>query len=286
MSQETAIYITNILIAVILAGLLTNAWFVQGRNPQTRYWMLGAWIMVVADVFFALRPELPVWVGRFVPTLLVTVGQATLLAGARSIAGERLPWRLITGLLIGHAAALIYFLLGGPTAPWRMVTNGVIWSTFAFAAFLALRRAPASFWRPIFAPANIFLLHGLFHVGRSLFAIFASAHDWPRIAQALQVVGDLEASFFIVALFTSLLLATLQQHHEELMSARAEVETLTGLLPICAWCKKVRDDAGYWQQVEEFFERRDRIRFTHGICNECVSEQLQKASIPPAPDGN
>ena len=69
MPQETAIYLTNIVIAVILAGLLTHGWFVQGRNPPARYWMLGAWVMVVADVFFALRPDLPEWFGRFVPTL-------------------------------------------------------------------------------------------------------------------------------------------------------------------------------------------------------------------------
>lgn len=285
MSQETAIYLTNIVIAVILAGLLTHAWFVQGRSPQTRFWMLGAWTMVVADVFFALRPELPDWFGRFAPTLLVTVGQATLLAGARTIAGERLPWRMIGALLVFHAAALIYFLLGGPATPWRMVINGAVWATLGFAACFSLRRAPVVFWKPVFSPANVFLLHGSFHVGRALFAFFSFAHDWPRVADALQVLGDLEASFFIVALFTSLLIATLQMRHEELMSARAEVETLTGLLPICAWCKKVRDDAGYWQQVEEYFERRDRIRFTHGICNDCVSEQLQKDPIPPAPTG-
>lgn len=56
------------------------------------------------------------------------------------------------------------------------------------------------------------------------------------------------------------------------------MQTLSGLLPICAWCKKVRDDAGYWEQVEDYFARRDKIEFTHGICSECADEQ--SARIP------
>ncbi|MND03106.1 hypothetical protein D3C83_227720 [compost metagenome] len=50
------------------------------------------------------------------------------------------------------------------------------------------------------------------------------------------------------------------------------MQALTGLLPICAWCKKVRDDDGYWRQVEVYFARRDHIQFTHGICTDCLGE--------------
>jgi len=85
-------------------------------------------------------------------------------------------------------------------------------------------------------------------------------------------VGDLEVSFFMVALFVGLLLAYLQRRHEELMSAQAEVRTLSGLLPMCAWCKKVRDDQGYWEQVEDYFSKRSSVRFTHGVCASCLEE--------------
>jgi ligand-binding sensor domain-containing protein len=52
----------------------------------------------------------------------------------------------------------------------------------------------------------------------------------------------------------------------------ARVEILSGLLPICAWCKKVRDDAGYWAQIEQYISARSRLEFTHGICPECASD--------------
>jgi PAS domain-containing protein len=56
----------------------------------------------------------------------------------------------------------------------------------------------------------------------------------------------------------------------ELRHALAEVKTLSGLLPICANCKKIRDDKGYWTQVDAYFKRRADISFSHGICPECL----------------
>lgn len=49
----------------------------------------------------------------------------------------------------------------------------------------------------------------------------------------------------------------------------SQIKTLTGLLPICAWCKKVRDDRGYWDQIENFLQTRSEASFSHGICPEC-----------------
>lgn len=55
----------------------------------------------------------------------------------------------------------------------------------------------------------------------------------------------------------------------ELQKAVAELKTLSGLLPICASCKKIRDDHGYWTQVEVYVMAHSRAEFTHGICPEC-----------------
>jgi len=58
----------------------------------------------------------------------------------------------------------------------------------------------------------------------------------------------------------------------ELRDALAKIKTLSGLLPICAWCKKIRDDQGYWKKVEEYVEEHSDAHFTHGICPECLKE--------------
>lgn len=56
----------------------------------------------------------------------------------------------------------------------------------------------------------------------------------------------------------------------ELQEALANVRTLSGLLPVCAWCKKVRDDQGYWSEIEAFVHAHSDARFSHGICPDCA----------------
>jgi hypothetical protein len=56
----------------------------------------------------------------------------------------------------------------------------------------------------------------------------------------------------------------------QLQEALSRVKTLTGLLPICASCKKIRDDEGYWHQVEEYIMDHSEADFSHGICPDCI----------------
>jgi len=59
----------------------------------------------------------------------------------------------------------------------------------------------------------------------------------------------------------------------ELRDAIAKIKTLTGLIPICAWCKKIRDDKGYWKKVETYIREHSDASFTHGICPECLKKE-------------
>ena len=56
---------------------------------------------------------------------------------------------------------------------------------------------------------------------------------------------------------------------------------VSGLLPMCAWCKKIRDDEGYWEQVEDYFGRRSQIKFTHGVCVECLETMKGRGAAVP-----
>ncbi|MCX6967630.1 MAG: response regulator [Verrucomicrobia bacterium] len=58
----------------------------------------------------------------------------------------------------------------------------------------------------------------------------------------------------------------------ELRAALAEVKTLSGLLPICSGCKKIRDDQGYWNRIETFISEHSDAQFSHGICPDCAQK--------------
>lgn len=86
--------------------------------------------------------------------------------------------------------------------------------------------------------------------------------------------------------------ASLSARVEELEAALSQVKKLQGLLPICCYCKKIRDDKDYWQRVEEYLAAHTEVRFSHGICPDCWHEmaepQLRGASTPdssPGPGG-
>jgi PAS domain S-box-containing protein len=77
---------------------------------------------------------------------------------------------------------------------------------------------------------------------------------------------------------------TLQKNNEEererliaaLQSALADVKTLTGIIPICANCKKIRDDKGYWEQVESYVSHHTNAQFSHSVCPDCVEKLYPK----------
>ena len=64
----------------------------------------------------------------------------------------------------------------------------------------------------------------------------------------------------------------------ELQKALAEIKTLRGIVPICASCKKIRDDKGYWEQVESFVSKHTEAQFSHGICPDCTKIYFPSAS--------
>ena len=59
---------------------------------------------------------------------------------------------------------------------------------------------------------------------------------------------------------------------KELEKALSKIKTLSGIIPICAGCKKIRDDEGYWKQVEVYVRDHTEAEFSHGLCPDCVAE--------------
>jgi len=96
---------------------------------------------------------------------------------------------------------------------------------------------------------------------------------------------DFLAGFAVSTLACVLMLWVLLESHdrerERLEEANArleqsiqEIRTLQGLIPICAWCKKVRDDEGLWRQMEQYISEHSDASFTHGICPNCAKNHM------------
>ncbi len=62
----------------------------------------------------------------------------------------------------------------------------------------------------------------------------------------------------------------------QLQEALSEIKKLSGLLPICSHCKKIKDDKGYWNNLEEYIQTHSDVSFSHGLCSECSDELYGK----------
>jgi DNA-binding response OmpR family regulator len=77
---------------------------------------------------------------------------------------------------------------------------------------------------------------------------------------------------------------TLRKRERELEEALEEIKTLTGILPICAYCKQIRNDNGYWQQVEEYITQHSQAMFSHGVCPTCYKKVMEHLDATDASD--
>jgi AmiR/NasT family two-component response regulator len=122
----------------------------------------------------------------------------------------------------------------------------------------------------------------LIHEQCPLPVVLLTGHDDPEMVRRASQSGvgaylmkppsapEIERAIIIaVARFADLM--ELRRLNVELKTALDNVKALKGLLPICAGCKKIRDDKGYWEGVETYIKKHADVEFSHGLCPECLT---------------
>ncbi len=66
----------------------------------------------------------------------------------------------------------------------------------------------------------------------------------------------------------------LEKLNQELQALLKQIQTLEGIIPICSYCKNIRDDEGYWKRIEEYMTKHSRAKFSHGICPDCMKKHF------------
>lgn len=91
-------------------------------------------------------------------------------------------------------------------------------------------------------------------------------------AEIASIFGDLAA----IALENSRYIELLKEKTGALEKAFSEIKTLSGIVPICMHCKGIRDDKGYWNQLEKYLSEHSQAQFSHGICDKCLEKYYSK----------
>lgn len=268
LTSDATFYLTSVIVLLVLSLQLTHFWWRSNRDRAVTWWMAASWVFVAADSLLAAGVWTPLFWARVVPATLITGAHGLLLLGAQQAGGLKLRFRLVALATAVHFAILTCFYWSPGHNNLRALSNRVFWGGFCLACFFCLRRASRHYWASLNSPAAIFFLQSVFLALRLGTAAYLESRGLEQRRPALIFLDQVDVVLFNGALFISLLLAFLHIRQEAIASAQVEMQTLSGLLPVCAWCKKVRDDDGYWREIADYFNRRGQL--THGICRPCA----------------
>lgn len=267
----TPLGVANMMIAAVITATFCLAWWRYQTNRAMLHWMLTAAVMLVADTLLVLRPWVHDWVSTGLAAPLITIAHLVLWNGILIFMGRQ-PSRaavVIVGLF--HLSLSLFVVVANASTPLRMLTNSAVWMMVSVLAAQALRgESRGVWWQGRELPAAVLAAHALFHFLRVIVTGLLLIHPNDRLTDLVLAASAIEVSMLLVSLFISLLTAGMVRWNSELRDALTEVKTLSGLLPICASCKCIRDDRGYWNQVEAYIGDRSHATFTHSICPKCA----------------
>ena len=211
------------------------------------YWMLGSHgsaLSVLIGMFFLIMTY-PIWRWSGSSTVagnwILAVGYCIFLVNALSQGGNQAP-SLVWSLVIPMIAVLM--------CGFR---SGLVWLALVFiklTVFYWLTCTGHPFRQEFSTPGTL------------------------QTAYYVTVAGLVFFTFFLAGMsehFKRRYVAAIEKSEAELKTALDNVKTLKGLVPICAWCRKIRDDKGYWDLVEVYVQKHTDAEFSHGICPECAA---------------
>jgi integral membrane sensor domain MASE1 len=211
------------------------------------------------------------WIGNAAGVLVVApVVISRKAMRARAFSGIR-PWRIVEGFALYFGTML---MTQGVYGEWLPSPLRVPIFLLPFLLWAALRFGPAGAAVALLTVAVIGLSHTL--QGHGPYALM-TAVPGERLMRAQATLGV--ASIAVLALAAAVVERRQADRKKlqligELEQALGEIKTLRGLIPLCAWCSKIRDDRGYWQRMEVYLRAHTEAEFTHGLCPDCLERQL------------
>jgi len=183
---------------------------------------------------------------------------------------ERLGWDVVTAK-DGNGAWEVFESLKGKDAPELAVLD---WMMPGLEGIEICRRLRAT---PGFELVYVILLTSRGDKEDLADGLAAGANDY--IAKPFDPV-ELEARVRVGERMVNLQ-RSLAARVTELEAALGEVRALQGLLPICSYCKKVRNEANYWEQVDSYLTSHSSLELTHGICPVCMEKMMNELDAAP-----
>ncbi len=262
------------LILVVIAAYL--AYFRRNNDHLSGlgWWALGSLAGGTGLLLIACRDYWPDWLTVVGANLLACSFAALVPAGLALFQGRRIRFWPHILLFLALAVALVFWTFARPSVDARIILVSLYFLGYCLAAtYLILPPRGGEARERTWLLVGTWLLLALLNLVRGGLAL-GGVDLTPNFMtagrlQGLSLLANACGAFLVT---TGLVFMSLQRVANDLRHARDEVRQLSGLLPICANCKRIRDDSGYWHQVENYIKSHTEAEFTHGICPECMRQ--------------
>ncbi len=262
------------IIAVVLCVYMYHVQLTRKTYPGFSLWTKGSLAAGVGLILIALRGVVPDLLSIVLSGALIFYYPLMIYRGLAAFVGKRPGFWPDVIILIVYTLVTSWFTYGQTNVAMRIAVISLILCYYCLRSALLAAGPVATLlgsrnWKLIAALAS---LAALFLV-RGLANLLGLSHPTNFMAnnnlQAVTFMFSFAGQIFSV---TGLVSLNMQRLEQDLNLAQREVNLLSGLLPICANCKRIRDDQGQWHQVEAYISTRSEAKFSHGICPQCLRE--------------
>lgn len=278
--------LTSTILNLFLA--MTMAFFYRAHKtfPGFGHWTVGGFALAVSYFMMAFRGIVHTGISIFAVNLLVPLAGVLYLDGMRRFLSLPPMWRgmYIIPVVVGILSLFtLYFFDSGPLRSFMVSFSFSM--LHLYTAWLVYREYPKT--KSIF-----YLIISVEMFCASVVLITRSVTALTSDSYRILVDSPIESAFFITVMVLQIIISlsfillnterfekdlmlaqsSLESNVRQLVTALEEVKTLRGILPICANCKKIRDDSDNWVQMEVYVRDRTEADFSHGICPDCMTK--------------
>lgn len=265
--------VVSAVIPLTLAGILVGVRAMRRMPAGFGVWTLSQAVIALGAGLVAARGFAPDWASIVLGNLLVVLGVALLDEGFRRFYGlaRWVPRWLDAAVLAGSTAIAVAHLHGSVNL--RIASASAVYAFYlARAGGGPLRSVEGRQRRAQWVLSALELAGAAMLLVRAVSSAAAPPYSelfsegWTVMIPGI-VLMLVNATSMYVALVLSY-----ERSEAQLRTALSEVKTLSGLLPICMHCHKIRNDRGYWDSLERYLAHHTEATFSHGICPDCYDE--------------
>lgn len=279
------LYICNLAVSLFLGVALLFFRARQKTYPGFGMWVASIFLVAAGYLASLIRLAGPEFLSIIFNNMFFTLTALLRLGGMlRFLQDRRLPKAVYILVPLMEAVAVSYFSLAANWFAMRVLILSSVITLLAIAmAYLLFKQREAGKKLLYRGMGWLCLSFGAIFMARAVILLLDRNVGMftPQLVQNFYLLAivliEIAWAMGFLMMNSQRMEDDLRQSQDELShtitkleKSLTEVKKLSGLLPICANCKKVRDDQGYWKQIEEYISERSDADFSHGICPECA----------------